>query len=112
MAAQTRQFHCFSDFYPFYLQQHSQPGCRLLHYVGSSVVLVLLGIAVFMQQWTLLWWLPLAGYGFAWIGHFFIEHNKPATFQYPLYSLAADWLMLWHFVSGRLPALLARAQAQ
>lgn len=102
----SRQFKTFSEFYPFYLQEHSKPACRALHYAGSLLVVLLLITGLFSQQWSLLWLLPVAGYGFAWTGHFFIEHNKPATFNYPLYSLAADWVMLWHFVTGQLPALL------
>lgn len=112
MTEHKQQFQCFSDFYRFYLQEHSQPACRLLHYIGSSLVLLLIAAAVLTQQLSLLWWMPLAGYGFAWVGHFFIEHNKPATFKYPLYSLAADWVMLWHFVSGRLPQFLPQQQAK
>lgn len=100
----------FTDFYPFYLQEHRKPSCRALHYIGSTLVLLILLSALLSQQWALLWWMPLAGYGFAWVGHFFIEHNKPATFRYPLYSLAADWVMLWHFASGQLAVRLAQAE--
>lgn len=92
----------FREFYPYYLNEHRSPVCRALHYIGSSLVLIVLAYALLMQQWQLLWLLPVIGYGFAWVGHFFFEHNKPATFKYPLYSLAADWVMLKDFVTGRL----------
>ena len=92
----------FSEFYPYYLSEHRSPVCRALHYVGSSLVLVVLAWALLTQNWQMLWLLPVIGYGFAWVGHFFFEHNKPATFKYPLYSLAADWVMLKDFITGRL----------
>jgi len=92
----------FKEFYPYYLSEHRHPVCRALHYIGSCLVLVVLAVALLTQLWQLLWLLPVIGYGFAWVGHFFFEHNKPATFQYPLYSLAADWVMLKDFVTGRL----------
>ncbi|MDN4500920.1 DUF962 domain-containing protein [Alteromonadaceae bacterium BrNp21-10] len=84
----------FKEFYPYYLQEHRHPVCRRLHYIGSLLVIAVLVTAIVQAQWTLLWLLPIIGYGFAWLGHFVFEKNKPATFQYPFYSLAADWIML------------------
>jgi hypothetical protein len=98
----SERFSSFADFYPYYLQEHSNDICRRLHYVGSLLVLSILGYAVSQQQWRLLWLLPLAGYGFAWIGHFVFEKNKPATFKYPLYSLLGDWVMLKDALTGRI----------
>ncbi len=89
----TEGFASFAEFYPFYLQEHSEITCRRLHFIGSTFVLLLLGFAVFTNQPALLCALPIVGYGFAWVGHFFFEKNKPATFKYPLYSLAGDWVM-------------------
>lgn len=88
------QFNNFAEFYPFYLQEHSNRTCRRLHYVGSSLVVVLLFWAFLNRQFQWLWLLPVLGYGFAWTGHFFFEKNKPATFKHPFYSLLADWVML------------------
>ena len=96
------KFSSFSQFYPYYLSEHRHPVCRALHYTGSSLVIAVLLVTVLSQQWRYLWLLPLIGYGFAWFGHFFFEHNKPATFKYPLYSLAADWVMLKDFLTGQL----------
>jgi len=93
----------FKAFYPFYLSEHSNKTCRVLHYIGSSLVLACLGYALLTASFTLLWFLPVIGYGFAWVGHFFYEHNRPATFQYPLYSFMADWVMLAQAMTGRLP---------
>lgn len=103
MTAQTTErFSRFADFYPYYLQEHSDPVCRRLHYAGSLLVLAILAGVLLTQQWLWLLAVPVAGYGFAWVGHFFFEHNRPATFQYPLYSLLGDWVMLKDAFTGRI----------
>ncbi|GAB1108992.1 DUF962 domain-containing protein [Shewanella algae] len=96
-----QKYKNFAEFYPFYLSQHSDPVCRGLHYLGSTLVLLILLFSLLSGQFVWLLALPVVGYGFAWIGHFGFEHNKPATFQYPVYSLMADWVMLAQFVSGK-----------
>ncbi|GAA6135595.1 DUF962 domain-containing protein [Oceaniserpentilla sp. 4NH20-0058] len=98
-----QRFTSFKAFYPFYLSQHSNKVCRVLHYIGSSLVLCIMAYTFATSQYGLLWLLPVIGYGFAWVGHFFYEHNKPATFKYPLYSFLADWVMLVQGVTGTLP---------
>lgn len=98
----TRNFNSFAEFYPFYLQEHSNDICRRLHYVGSLLVLVILGYALVTQKWIWLLAIPFAGYGFAWVGHFVFEKNKPATFKYPFYSLIGDWVMLKDALTGRI----------
>ena len=92
----------FREFYPFYLSQHADRRCRRLHFVGSSLVLLVLVAACLTQQWRWLWLLPVLGYGFAWIGHFFFERNRPATFTHPFYSFAGDWVMYWQTLTGRI----------
>ncbi len=92
----------FRDFYAFYLTEHANPTSRRLHVIGSSLVLVVLLVTLFTRYWAWLWLLPVIGYGFAWVGHFFFEKNRPATFTYPFYSLAGDWVMWWQVVTGRL----------
>ncbi len=96
-----QKYKSFAEFYPFYLSQHSDPVCRGLHYLGSTLVLLILLFSLVSGQFVWLLALPVVGYGFAWIGHFGFEHNKPATFQYPVYSLMADWVMLAQFVGGK-----------
>ena len=98
----SAHYASFRDFYPFYLSEHSNRTCRRLHVVGSTLVLIVLVLACVSQRWMLLWLLPLLGYGFAWVGHFFFEHNHPATFTYPLYSFAGDWVMYWQVLTGRI----------
>lgn len=96
------RFNSFAEFYPYYLQEHSNPICRRLHYLGSLLILVVLGYTLISQQWVWLLALPVIGYGFAWVGHFIFERNRPATFQYPLYSLMGDWVMLKDALTGRI----------
>ena len=98
----SERFSSFAQFYPYYLQEHSNDICRRLHYVGSLLVLSIFVYALSQQQWHLLWLMPLAGYGFAWVGHFVFEKNKPATFKYPFYSLLGDWVMLKDTLTGRI----------
>ena len=97
-----KTFRSFAEFYPFYLNQHRNRTCRRLHFVGSSLVLaVIIWVAI---SGNLLWLLtlPVIGYGFAWIGHFGYEKNRPATFQHPLYSLMGDWVMFKDMLTGRI----------
>ena len=99
----STQFASFREFYPFYLSEHSDPTCRRLHFIGSTLVLLVFAAAVATQRWMLLLLLPVLGYGFAWIGHFFFEHNRPATFSHPFYSFAGDWVMYWQILTRRMP---------
>ena len=98
----TDHFTSFAEFYPFYLSEHSNRTCRRLHFVGTSLVL---GTVVAALVTGNAWWLaaaPVAGYGFAWVGHFAFEHNRPATFIHPLYSLMGDWVMYKDMLTGRI----------
>jgi hypothetical protein len=99
----SQRYASFREFYPFYLNEHSDRTCRRLHFIGSTVVLVVLGLVIarVLSPWWLLS-LPLIGYGFAWIGHFFFERNRPATFTYPLYSLMGDWVMFKDILTGKI----------
>ena len=98
----SKEYATFKAFYPFYLSQHSKPITRKLHYMGTSLVIALLAFALTSGQFKALLWLPILGYSFAWVGHFFFEKNKPATFTYPSYSLLADFVMLFEAVTGKL----------
>jgi hypothetical protein len=73
----VKTFTRFSDFYPYYLQEHRDSTCRRLHFIGTSLVVLILAFAVLSANWLLLWALPLAGYTFAWVGHFFFEKTVP-----------------------------------
>jgi hypothetical protein len=95
-------FATFRDFYPFYLGEHADVRCRRLHFAGSLLVLVAIGLAIGTGAWAWLWLAPVGGYGFAWVGHFVFEKNRPATFAHPLYSLMGDWVMFWDILRGRV----------
>jgi hypothetical protein len=103
-------FRTYGDFWPFYLREHAKPATRAIHYVGTIGSAVVLIWAVATQSW---WWLaavPFFGYGPAWIGHFFIEKNKPATFHAPVWSLISDYRMCALWLSGRLGDELMKYQ--
>ena len=97
-----KRFQSFKEFYPFYLGEHVNATCRRLHFIGSCLIILLIVAAVLRGTYGLLWLILLAGYGFAWVGHLFFEHNRPATFKYPLYSLLGDWVMYRDMLTGKV----------
>lgn len=96
------RYSSFQEFYPFYLAEHSNRLCRRLHFIGSTLVLATLVLALTTRTANWLWLAPLFGYGFAWVGHIVFEKNRPATFKYPLYSFAGDWLLYCDILHGRV----------
>jgi hypothetical protein len=96
------RYRSFEDFWPFYLREHSRPGTRMLHYAGTSMVVLIAVAALATRTWWLLLFVPVAGYGFAWASHLGVERNRPATFTYPLWSLRADFRMCRLWLTGRL----------
>lgn len=98
------RFNSFAEFYPYYLSEHKNKTSRRLHFFGSlgviSIALCVL-LAIISPWWLLA--LPLCGYGFAWLGHFIFEKNRPATFQHPFYSLTGDFVMFKDILTGRIP---------
>ncbi len=101
----------FGEFWPEYLGAHRAPTTRALHYLGSTLAVVCLVLAVILSDWRWLVAAPIAGYAFAFISHFTIERNSPKTFEHPLWSLIADYRMLGLWIFGRLQAELSRARA-
>ena len=95
------RFASFREFYPYYLDEHRNRTSRRLHFIGSCGVLVLLGVALWQRNggWVLA--ALVCGYGFAWVGHFFFEKNRPATFKYPLWSLMGDFRLFFETISGK-----------
>lgn len=99
----AKRYASFREFYPFYLSEHQDRTCRRMHFIGTTLVLCCVAAAIGSGN---AWWLlliPLLGYGFAWLGHFLFEHNRPATFKYPLWSLMGDWVMYRDILYGRIP---------
>jgi hypothetical protein len=95
-------FSSFAEFYPFYLAEHGDRTSRRLHFLGTSLAILILAYALLTQRWLALILAPLAGYGFAWVGHYAFERNRPATFRHPLYSLMGDFRMWFDMLRGRI----------
>jgi len=97
----AERIQSLKEFYPYYLTEHQNSVSRVLHFIGTSLIGLWIVLAIVQRN---AWWLvliPLGGYGFAWVGHFFFEKNKPATFKYPGWSLASDFILWWHLLTGK-----------
>ena len=103
-----RRAETYRDFWPLYLAEHRRPGTRRLHFLGTGLGLGLLAAAAVLAEWRLVPAAIVAGYAFAWIGHAFIERNRPATFTHPLWSLISDFRMFGLWLAGRLAPELRR----
>ena len=97
----ARTYHTFREFYIFYLTEHQNPVSRRLHFTGTTLFFIVFITAIVTQQWLLLILCPVIGYGFAWVGHFCFEKNHPATFTYPVWSLASDFKLFFQILSGK-----------
>ncbi|MFN0138717.1 MAG: Mpo1-like protein [Pyrinomonadaceae bacterium] len=98
----------YTDFWDYYVREHSRPATRALHFVGTSLGVILLAWFILRGTW---YYFPLCfvvGYAFAWIAHFAIEKNKPATFKYPLWSFVSDYKMMWYMITGRMSREIER----
>ena len=97
-----KRIQTYAEFWPFYLGEHSNPLCRQMHFVGTTLVLGLLVASIATMDARLLIGMPFAGYGFAWVAHFVVEKNRPATFKYPLWSFISDFRMWGAMATGKL----------
>ena len=97
----TNKFNSFKEFYPFYLSEHKKKETKILHFIGTLGVVILILYCFISKDWNKIFYAPVIGYGFAWTGHLFFEKNRPATFQYPLYSLMGDFVMFWNILTRR-----------
>ena len=103
-----RKFKSFAAFWPHYLAEHSKPATRALHAIGTTTSLIILGVLIMLGSWWLLPLVLVPGYGAAWIGHFFVEKNRPATFTYPLWSFMGDYKMIGLMITGKIDGEIAR----
>jgi hypothetical protein len=102
----------YTEFWDFYLAEHSRPLTRALHFIGTSLAIILLVWFILRGTW---YYFPLClvvGYAFAWISHFFVEHNKPTTFRYPFWSFISDYKMMWYMLNGRISREVSRINSQ
>jgi hypothetical protein len=97
------RFSSFAEFYPFYLSEHGDRASRRLHFLGTTLAILLIVYALMTRRWTALLLVPIVGYGFAWMGHYRFEKNRPATFRNPLYSLMGDVRLWFDMLRGRVP---------
>jgi hypothetical protein len=102
----------FEEFWPYYVREHSKKSTRVLHFAGTTAAVATLGYALVARRPALIPLALVAGYGPAWISHFFIEKNRPATFKYPLWSLLSDFKMLGKMAKGTMDAEVERVMAE
>ncbi|APR81454.1 Hypothetical protein A7982_06803 [Minicystis rosea] len=105
---EDKPFETFEDFWPFYVREHANPTNRKLHFVGTSLAMATVATALLTKRRALLLAAPVFGYGFAWVGHFLVEGNRPATFKHPLWSLRGDFRMWWKMATGTMDAEVER----
>ena len=96
-----KKYTTLKEFYPYYLSEHSDKYTKLFHFIGTSFTFFFLFAFIATFNFFYLILIPLSGYGFAWVSHFFIEKNKPATFTYPLFSLVSDYIMFFEILRGK-----------
>lgn len=101
-------YRTLQEFWPFYLHEHSSARNRLLHFIGSTLGLIIFAVALGLKSYLLIIPALISGYAFAWFGHFFIEKNRPATFKYPFKSFISDWRMWYTILTRRIGAELKR----
>lgn len=106
------KFDSFAEFFPYYLAEHANPICRGLHYIGTTLSILVVAYAIYTQNWWLLLAFPVIGYGCAWVGHFVFEKNRPATFDYMWWSLLGDYKMYRLWATGRIGPAMAEAMEQ
>ena len=97
---EPKRYTSLKEFYPYYLSEHQNTTSRVLHFTGTGLLLIVVIVAVLLGKYSWLLAVPVIGYGFAWVGHFFFERNKPATFKYPFYSLASDFKLFFVILTG------------
>jgi hypothetical protein len=111
MKTENEPIKTYTEFWDFYVQEHARPLTRYLHFIGTLLSLVLLVWIFRSGNWIYFPLCLVIGYGFAWFAHFFVEHNKPATFKYPFWSFISDYKMMWFMLTGRMNAEVERVSS-
>jgi hypothetical protein len=106
---ETKTYQTFEDFWPFYVREHANPTNRTLHFIGTSLAMASVAAGLLTGRRALLLAAPVLGYGFAWVGHFVVQGNRPATFKYPLWSLRGDFKMWSKIAAGTMDAEVEQA---
>ena len=106
--SESARFRTFEEFWPFYVKEHALKATRWMHFAGTTMALGTVAAAVLLRKRSLFFVAPVMGYGPAWISHFFIEKNRPATFKYPTWSLMADFKMYGMILRGKMDAEVER----
>lgn len=109
--SKERRIESFEEFWPYYVGEHAKKSTRSLHFAGTTAALGCVAWGLLLRKKWLLALAPVAGYGPAWISHFFIEKNRPATFKYPTWSLYADLVMWSKMIQGTMDAEVERVVA-
>jgi hypothetical protein len=107
-----REINSFEEFWPYYVAEHSKPATRSLHFAGTATAIACVVVLAANQKWR---WLPVSlipGYAAAWVGHFLVEKNRPATFKYPLWSFMADQKMFGLMLAGKMEEEIERVQTE
>ena len=98
----------YTEFWDFYIREHSKPATRWLHFIGTTLGIILL---IWVTARGIWYYFPLffvVGYAFAWFAHFVVEKNRPATFKYPFWSFISDFKMVWYMLTGQMNAEVER----
>lgn len=95
------KYTTFSEFYPYYLSEHRKSGTRIMHFIGTTFFFMFVALMIFRFRPVFIPLAIITPYSFAWVAHFFIEKNKPATFQYPFYSLMGDFRLYFELLFGK-----------
>lgn len=111
MADGEKRIESFEEFWDYYVGEHQKPATRALHFVGTTAAMACAAAGLLTKRRWLLLVAPFAGYGPAWVSHFFIEKNKPATFDYPAWSLRADFVMWWKIANRKMQGEVDRVRA-
>ncbi len=98
----TTRYRTLEEFWTYYVNEHKKPLTRQLHFVGNTNLLLWLLLALFRRSLKLVIFAVISSYLIAWIGHFFVEKNLPATFRYPVMSAICDMIMYAKMWSGEM----------